>query len=97
MKEVIPDKIDQFKPEFLIYNAGTDCMENDPLGRMNLTPNEIIKRDELILQYCTERSIPILMVLSGISIFGIRWILKIKCPSYSRLYSEHFLKVRKKY
>ena len=28
---------ESFKPEFVIYNAGTDCMENDPLGRLNIS------------------------------------------------------------
>lgn len=25
--------IKEVKPDFLIYNAGTDCMEGDPLGK----------------------------------------------------------------
>lgn len=26
-----------FKPDFVIYNAGTDCMVGDPLGNLNLS------------------------------------------------------------
>ena len=32
MGEVIPSSMDVFKPELVIYNAGTDCMKGDPLG-----------------------------------------------------------------
>jgi histone deacetylase 11 len=32
----------------IIYNAGTDCMKNDPLGDLNISPQGIIKRDELM-------------------------------------------------
>jgi histone deacetylase 11 len=32
MNSAIPKALDEFKPDFILYNAGTDCMENDPLG-----------------------------------------------------------------
>ena len=32
--EVLPLAFREFKPDFVIYNAGTDCMEGDPLGRL---------------------------------------------------------------
>lgn len=44
----IPRAIEKFKPDFIIYNAGTDCMENDPLGQLNISPEGIKKRDEVI-------------------------------------------------
>ena len=28
---------DQFKPDFVIYNAGTDILEGDPLGECNIS------------------------------------------------------------
>jgi histone deacetylase 11 len=57
--------ISEFRPDFLLYNAGTDCMEGDPLGSMSLTQAGIITRDELVFSSSIENSIPILMVLSG--------------------------------
>jgi histone deacetylase 11 len=35
-------------PELVIYNAGTDCMINDTLGGLRISPKGIIRRDELI-------------------------------------------------
>ena len=60
-----PDAINKTKPDLIIYNAGTDVYEHDPLGRMRITKNVIIKRDELVFQVAQKNSIPILMVLSG--------------------------------
>ena len=57
--------INQFKPEFIVYNAGTDCLVNDPLGAMSITANGIIERDEIIFRNARENNIPVLMVLSG--------------------------------
>lgn len=65
LKEALRSSFTQFKPDFLLYNAGTDCMEGDPLGNMSLTASGIIKRDEIVFKHCLKNSVPILMVLSG--------------------------------
>ncbi len=57
--------MDEFKPELLIYNAGTDCMQGDPLGRLNISPEGVIRRDEYIFKIAFDRKVPIVMVLSG--------------------------------
>jgi len=53
------------KPDLLIYNAGTDCLVGDPLGRLSISEQGIITRDEFMFRQCFERQIPIVMVLSG--------------------------------
>lgn len=56
----------EFKPDFVIYNAGTDCMCGDPLGRLNITEEGIIARDELVFRHCyQDNKVPIVMLLSG--------------------------------
>ena len=40
-------------------------MRGDPLGRMDLTEDGIIKRDQIVFEECVKRNIPIVMVLSG--------------------------------
>lgn len=49
----------------VIYNAGTDCMHGDPLGRLNISPQGIVMRDEAVFQECFDAKVPIVMVLSG--------------------------------
>lgn len=61
----VPQALDQVQPNLIIYNAGTDIFGEDPLGRMRISEQGIIKRDELVFTYAKERNIPILMVLSG--------------------------------
>ena len=51
------ESINNFMPEFIIYNAGTDCMEGDPLGRLGITAEGIIQRDEIVFQHCLKNSI----------------------------------------
>ncbi|CAG8480765.1 3499_t:CDS:2 [Ambispora leptoticha] len=61
----ISQSFHKFHPDFIIYNAGTDCLEGDPLGAMDLTPDGIITRDEMVFQIALEQKVPVVMVLSG--------------------------------
>lgn len=65
LEKLLKDVSENFVPDFIIYNAGTDIMMGDPLGRMNITPGGIAKRDEMVFDFAIRSQIPILMVLSG--------------------------------
>ena len=41
----------EFKPDFVVYNAGTDCMVGDPLGCMNISEEGIVARDEVVFRH----------------------------------------------
>ncbi|KAG9288878.1 hypothetical protein G9A89_006240 [Geosiphon pyriformis] len=55
----------KFHPDFVIYNAGTDCLEGDPLGAMDLSAEGIIRRDEMVFEMALNNNVPVAMVLSG--------------------------------
>ncbi len=55
----------EVKPDLIIYNAGTDIYEKDPLGNLFISKKGIKKRDEIVFEKALKRKIPILMVLSG--------------------------------
>lgn len=63
-KGIIKAVVDS-KPDFIVYNAGTDIFGKDPLGCMSISEDGIIKRDEIVFRYALTKKIPILMVLSG--------------------------------
>ena len=44
----ISESMDEFQPDFILYNAGTDIMEGDPLGRLNITHAGVIMRDDYV-------------------------------------------------
>ncbi|CAI9093665.1 OLC1v1029223C2 [Oldenlandia corymbosa var. corymbosa] len=54
-----------FNPELIIYNAGTDILDGDPLGRLKISPEGIGMRDEKVFRFAKERSIPLVMLTSG--------------------------------
>ena len=52
-------------PDLIIYNAGTDIYEKDPLGQMRISEAGILIRDQMVFDTAFSKNIPILMVLSG--------------------------------
>ncbi|XP_062356689.1 histone deacetylase 11 isoform X2 [Cinclus cinclus] len=57
--------LNEFKPDIVVYNAGTDILDGDPLGGLAISPQGIVKRDELVFRAARSRGIPVLMVTSG--------------------------------
>ncbi|MFP4015086.1 MAG: histone deacetylase [Chitinispirillaceae bacterium] len=65
LKEWLPFAVDDHEPDLIIYNAGTDIFLLDQLGRLSVSPEGIIERDDYVFSTALQRKIPILMVLSG--------------------------------
>lgn len=61
----LPKAINKVKPDFIIYNAGTDIFDEDRLGDLSISSKGIIERDEFVFTQAIKKKIPILMVLSG--------------------------------
>jgi len=71
LKQSLKKALTEFKqrngknPDIIFYNAGTDCFEEDPLGRMKLNKEGIIERDEFVFTLANQNNIPLCMTLSG--------------------------------
>ncbi len=66
IKREIPKALDAEKPDLVIYNAGTDIYEKDPLGGLAVSAEGIIERDLFVFKEVFEkRKVPILKLLSG--------------------------------
>ncbi|XP_035857652.1 histone deacetylase 11 isoform X5 [Sander lucioperca] len=57
--------LNEVQPDIIVYNAGTDILDGDPLGGLSISPQGIVNRDEIVFRAATRRGIPILMVTSG--------------------------------
>ncbi|XP_050219201.1 histone deacetylase 2 isoform X1 [Mercurialis annua] len=55
----------KFDPELVVYNAGTDILDGDPLGRLKVTPDGITARDEKVFRFAREKNAPLVMLTSG--------------------------------
>jgi histone deacetylase 11 len=61
----LPAALDRFRPELVVYNAGSDVLSSDPLSQLLLTPQEMAERDLYVVTEVRERGVPLAMVLSG--------------------------------
>lgn len=59
------EALEEFEPDAVVYNAGTDILEGDPLGNLSISAQGIIERDKLVFSHVRSRNIPILMITSG--------------------------------
>jgi acetoin utilization deacetylase AcuC-like enzyme len=64
LNEALP-RVFLHNPDIIFYLGGADPFERDKLGRLSLTINGLIKRDEAVLSFAKEREIPIVTVMSG--------------------------------
>jgi hypothetical protein len=51
LREALLESFKQFTPDCIIYNAGTDILEGDPLGNMCISEDGILQRDEMVFRY----------------------------------------------
>jgi len=56
---------DTVKPDLVIYQAGADCHEDDPLGSVGLTTEQMRIRDRMVFEFLSSHNIPTLFVLAG--------------------------------
>ena len=49
LKRVLPSALDEVNPSLLIYNAGSDPFEADPLAGLRLTRQDLVQRDLMVV------------------------------------------------
>lgn len=59
------DEVRAFEPDFIFYQMGVDPLKEDTLGKMNLSFEGLIRRDECVLQYAFDGKIPVSLALGG--------------------------------
>ena len=57
--------VDRVQPDFIFYQAGVDVLATDKLGKLALTPAGCRRRDELVLDLCRVRALPVAVSMGG--------------------------------
>jgi len=65
LRENLLPAIERHAPQFVLYVAGADPYEQDQLGALLLSREDLRQRDELVIGSCAERGIPLAAVLAG--------------------------------
>ncbi|HMZ22153.1 MAG TPA: histone deacetylase, partial [Blastocatellia bacterium] len=65
LQQHVPRILDDFKPDFVFYQAGVDPFERDRLGRLKLTLDGLKRRDEFVISMCRDRGLPVATTMGG--------------------------------
>ena len=65
LQQHLPDVIDQFQPDTVLFQAGVDPHENDKLGRLSLSDDGLARRDRFVIEQARMRALPIASTLGG--------------------------------
>jgi acetoin utilization deacetylase AcuC-like enzyme len=64
LRALLP-RIDEFAPEIVFYQSGVDGLACDRLGRLALTHAGLEQRDRIVMEFCSERQLPLIVTLGG--------------------------------
>lgn len=64
LEQALP-RVLMHNPDIIFYLGGADPFEKDKLGRLALTMEGLMKRDETVLRFAKENHTPIVTVMSG--------------------------------
>jgi len=65
LETTLPQVMEIFRPELVVYVAGADPHEHDTLGTFQLTDTGILTRDRYVWSQCESRGIPLAVVAGG--------------------------------
>ncbi len=64
LSEALP-RIFMHDPDLVFYLGGADPFEKDKLGRLGLSFEGLMRRDEMVLEFARDREVPIVTTMSG--------------------------------
>lgn len=65
LAQYVPPILQEFRPDFVFYQAGVDPHERDRLGKLKLTHAGLRQRDEFVIHTCRQRGIPLVTTMGG--------------------------------
>jgi acetoin utilization deacetylase AcuC-like enzyme len=65
LRRYVPEILDRHRPELLAYVAGADPFEEDQLGGLRLTREDLRERDRIVFGESAARGVPVAAFLAG--------------------------------
>lgn len=66
--KLLPDNLDklfEFKPDIILYQAGVDPLKEDSLGRLALSKEGLMERDRMVIGECRKQGVPVSIGMGG--------------------------------
>lgn len=82
LQRIFFDLLDRVKPDFAFYLCGVDILNTDKFGKLNVSPDGCLRRDELVLTELHNRKIPVVCAMGGGYSEDIRIIVDAHCRTF---------------
>lgn len=61
----LPELMDRFEPDFIIYQSGVDVLATDKLGRLGMSIQGCRERDRIVLETARRHRVPVMCCMGG--------------------------------
>jgi len=65
LSDMLPELLEEVKPELVLYNAGVDVHKDDALGLLAVTDEGIHRRDRMVFAVCAAAGVPVACAIGG--------------------------------
>jgi len=100
LEQALP-RIFLHNPDMIFYLGGADPFENDKLGRLGLSIEGLLRRDEIVLEFANQHHTPIVTTMSGGYALDINDTVEIHCNTIRAVkkvfYGENYKTVFQKF
>lgn len=73
---------EEFRPDFVFYLAGADVLETDKLGKLALSNQGCLERDETVFNMCKNYHVPVQVSMGGGYSPAVNDIVKAHCNTF---------------
>ncbi|MFN2261592.1 MAG: histone deacetylase, partial [Psychroflexus sp.] len=82
LKNILPELIQNVKPDFIFYLSGVDILKTDKLGKLACTIQGCKQRDEFVFETCRKHQIPVEVSMGGGYSKDIKTIIEAHANTY---------------
>jgi acetoin utilization deacetylase AcuC-like enzyme len=84
LKRVLPELIQRVQPDFAFYLSGVDVLASDKFGKLKLTMQGCMHRDELVFTTLKNHQIPCVTAMGGGYSEDIKLIVEAHCNTFRK-------------
>jgi acetoin utilization deacetylase AcuC-like enzyme len=82
LKQILPEVIKSFQPDFVFYLAGVDVLATDKLGKLKLSKSDVVERDTIVFSTCKAHNLPVQVSMGGGYSTEIKDIVDAHCNTF---------------
>ncbi|KAG4075182.1 hypothetical protein HA402_015429 [Bradysia odoriphaga] len=82
LEKALPVLINRIKPDLVFYLSGVDILETDKFGKLKVTPQGCLERDEMVFHWLKKHGIPCAVAMGGGYSTHIRDIVNAHCQTF---------------